>query len=275
MSRNTTPATPLAGTHMDSTTTPDIPAPPRLDRALDLVRFLRAHCEWDAAQTPRSLVKHLLEEAHEVVDAIHDDDASQLEGELGDLLLNLAFQIVIAEERGGFTAEAVVAGLEAKIRRRHPHLYGDGARQDWSSLKAKERGGTTGALDGIPRGLDAAHKAHQLQERAASVGFDWPTIDGALAKLDEELTEVRQALSGGDEERIAGELGDLMFSVVNVTRVAGHHAADVLERTNREFERRFRSMEKAAAALKTPFADLDLSAMEALWQRAKRERAPD
>lgn len=249
-----------------------MPEPASLDRALDLVRFLRANCDWDAAQTPRSLVRHLLEESHEVVDAIHDGDDALLEGELGDLLLNLAFQLVIAEEDKRFSTSDVVVGLEQKMRRRHPHLYGDGKRESWEAIKAREardRDVAASVLDGIPRGLDAAHKAHRLQERAAGVGFDWPSVDGALDKTVEELAEVREALSTGDPDRITAELGDLLFSVMNVARLAGAHGADALERTNREFDRRFRFMERVSAARGRALEEMDLEALEALWREAK------
>lgn len=208
-----------------------------------------------------------------MVDAIHDGDDELLAGELGDLLLNLAFQLVIAEEDDRFTTSDVVLRLEQKMRRRHPHLYGDGERKSWEAIKAeeaKERGETASVLDGIPRGLDAAHKAHRLQERAAGIGFDWPSVDGALDKTVEELEEVREALNSGEADRIAAELGDLLFSVINVARLAGAHGADALERTNREFDRRFRDMERRTAIQGRALDELDLDALESLWQQAKR-----
>ena len=169
------------------------PAGRSFDRALDLVRFLRANCEWDAKQSPHTLVPYLLEEAHEVADAIARGHDPELARELGDLLLNVAFQAVLAEERGSFTAEDIVAGLEAKMRRRHPHLYGDGPAEDWERLKAKERAvddATGSLLDGIPRGLDPLSRAQRIQDRVSGIGFDWPDAAGALAKVREELAEV-------------------------------------------------------------------------------------
>src|SRR5690554_772795 len=182
---------------------------PRLDRALDLVRFLRAHCPWAAAQTPSTLLPYLLEEAHEVADAVAEQDDAALPGELGDLLLNLAFQIVLAEERGAFDAEAVVSQLEEKMRRRHPHLYG-GEAEAWEALKARERGGRS-VLDGLSRRLDPLSRAHRIQERVSSVGFDWADARGAFEKVAEELEEVRQALEQGGEPALEEELGDLLF----------------------------------------------------------------
>jgi uncharacterized protein YabN with tetrapyrrole methylase and pyrophosphatase domain len=164
-----------------------------LDRALELVRFLRANCSWDRAQTPESLVPYLLEETHEVVDAIHDGDARALEGELGDLLLNLAFQVVLGEEQGRFTASSIATRLEEKMRRRHPHLYGLGEREAWEALKGREREGG-GVLDGLARGLDPLTAAHRIQERVSAVGFDWADYRGAFDKVIEELEEVKVAL---------------------------------------------------------------------------------
>lgn len=246
-----------------------------LDRALDLVRFLRANCSWDAEQTPRSLVRHLLEETHEVVDAIHGEDPDSLRDELGDLLLNLAFQVVIGEERGHFDAETVTVSLEEKMRRRHPHLYGLGEAESWEGIKARERAkqeGDTSRLDGIPKGLDAAHRAHRLQERAASVGFDWPNADGAWAKVREECAEV-EASTGGPQE--AEELGDLLFALVNVVRLRGHHAADLLQRANTKFERRFRDLEHRAHEEHGRLEGLSLAEMDALWDRIKERESSE
>ena len=219
------------------------PGPPDLgsghmDRALELVRFLRVECPWDRKQTPESLVPHLLEEAHEVVDAIregHDDD---LEGELGDLLLNLAFQIVLGEERSAFTAASVTERLERKMWARHPHLFGRGDKEDWEVLKARERRerfGEEGAsvLAGIPAGLDPLHKAHRIQDRVSGVGFDWDDATGVLDKVQEEVGEVRDALAHEEFPRLEEELGDLLFAVVNLVRLAGSHSATALDHANR------------------------------------------
>ena len=196
-----------------------------LDRVMDLVRFLRTHCPWDAAQTPRSLVPYLLEEAHEAADAIADGDDPHLKAELGDLLLNVAFQIVLAQEREAFDADDVATTVIDKMRRRHPHLFGLGEKEDWETLKARERAeaaraahaatettGTTaedaedaedarpvdpgsgGILHGVARGLDPLSRAHRIQDRVSRVGFDWADYRGALDKVVEELEEVREEL---------------------------------------------------------------------------------
>ena len=263
-----------------------------LDRALELVRFLRVNCSWDQAQTPETLIPYLLEEAHEVVDAIHDKDAAALEGELGDLLLNLAFQIVLGEEQGSFTAESVTARLEDKMRRRHPHLYGLGERQAWEALKSRERE-SGGVLDGLARGLDPLTAAHRIQERVSGVGFDWADYRGAVAKVDEELEEVKRELealaearagagAGGDADAGAAkaarasaaleeELGDLLFAAVNLVRLAGSHPTPALERANRKFRRRFERLEALARERGVVLADAGLEQLDVLWDEIKAE----
>ena len=260
------------------------PNPPDLgaghmDRAVELVRFLRDECPWDRKQTPESLVPHLLEEAHEVVDAIregHDDD---LEGELGDLLLNLAFQVVLAEERRAFTAASVVERLEKKMWARHPHLFGLGEKEDWEVLKARERQekfGEEGAsvLAGIPTGLDPLHRAHRIQDRVSGVGFDWHDATGALEKVQEEIGEVREALTYEDAPHLEEELGDLLFAVVNLVRLAGSHSTTALDHANRKFRRRFETVEAMAQTRGLDLHDAGLDQLDALWNEVKqREKA--
>jgi nucleoside triphosphate diphosphatase len=249
--------------------------PGALDRALALVRLLRAHCPWDAEQTASSLVPHLLEETHEVVDAIHDADADALEGELGDLLLNLAFQIVVAEEQGALTAASVADRLVAKMVRRHPHLFGGGEKQDWEALKASERRAAgdaeAGVLSGLARGLDPLTRAHRIQERVAGVGFDWSDTSGAFAKVIEETEEVRRALAAGSRADVEEELGDLLFAVVNVTRLAGAHPTTALAAANRKFSRRFERLEALARARGVVLEEAGLEALDELWDELKRE----
>jgi nucleoside triphosphate diphosphatase len=254
-----------------------------LDRALALVQYLRAHCPWDRKQTARSLVPHLLEETHEAVDAIHDGDPVALRDELGDLLLNLAFQVVVGEEEGSFSREEVVRGLEEKMIRRHPHLFGLGEKEAWEAIKARERatrGGTgegeafptargTGTLAGLARGLDPLLRAHRIQERVAGVGFDWEDPQGALEKVREEVEEVAEALGEGDPERLAEELGDLLFSVVNVARLAGAHAVPALEGANAKFRRRFEALEARARDQGVALPGSSLEALDRLWDEVK------
>ena len=247
------------------------------DRALALVRFLRARCPWDAEQTPTSLLPYLLEEAHEVVEAVNDGDDDLLGRELGDLLLNVAFQAVLAEERGAFTSEDVVARLEEKMRRRHPHLYGLGPKQDWETLKAQERAEATEAtsiLAGLAKELEPLSRAHRIQDRVASVGFDWANAHGAFEKVAEELEEVRQALDAEPSPALEEELGDLLFAVVNLTRLSGVHAMRALQRANQKFIRRFEALERLAHENDLALADASLDELEALWVRVKRAEKP-
>jgi MazG family protein len=249
------------------------PGPGALDRALDLVRFLRRECPWDAEQTAESLIPHLLEETHEVVDAIRDGDANALEGELGDLLLNLAFQIVVAEEAGPLDAASVYRRLEAKMVARHPHLFGNGERQSWESLKAAERRSGEGVLTGLARGLDPLTQAYRMQERVAGVGFDWPDHHGPMAKVTEELEEVVAALDGGPIDAIIDEVGDLLFAAVNLARMVGAHPTTALARSNAKFRRRFERLEALAAERGIDTRTAGLDALDEIWDEVKREEA--
>lgn len=256
-----------------------------LDRSLDLVRFLRERCPWDAAQTPRSLIPHLLEEAHETADAIRADDARALEGELGDLLLNLAFQVVLGEEEERFDAGSIVGRLEEKMKRRHPHLFGLGDREEWETLKARERAEGEGVLEGLSTGLDPLLRAHRIQERVSGVGFDWPDASGAWEKVVEELEEVREALQSevgkarrpgdgeapeeGPSEALEEELGDLLFAVVNLTRLAGAHSDTALDRANRKFHRRFQRLEEIARERGIRLEDATLEELDRIWDEVK------
>ena len=262
---------------------PDDESPPdSLDRSLALVRYLRRHCPWDEAQTPRSLIPHLLEEAHEVVDAVRAGDQPELEGELGDLLLNLAFQIVLGDEQGHFTGASVMRRLEHKMVRRHPHLFSDVEREDWEVLKARERTEGQSALSGLASGLDPLLKAYRIQDRAAGVGFDWPDPSGALAKVREELDEVAEAQTGEGpvvdrsgtgspqpSDRVREEVGDLLFAVVNLARLSGVHPDAALDDANRKFQRRFERLEAMARERGIPLPGADLDALDALWDELK------
>jgi MazG family protein len=251
-----------------------------LDDTLALMRDLRRRCEWDRAQTHESLRPYLIEESHEVDDALRRGDDAMLREELGDLLLQVLFHSVMAEERGAFDFHDVAAGLVAKMRARHPHLYGDGVKRSWEGMKARKR---SSVEEGLPRGLPALHRAHRLQDRAAGVGFDWPDVDGPAAKVEEELDEVRAQLRDAsvefgpqgapvlDERHAAleAELGDLLFAVVNLCRKAGVHASLALDKANAKFARRFGDVERLAAERGVRVGDADLATLDALWDEVK------
>lgn len=247
-----------------------------LIRVMDLVRFLRAHCPWDAAQTPRSLIPYLLEEAHESAEAITSGDEDALRSELGDLLLNIAFQLVLGDERDAFTADDVADTVIDKMQRRHPHLYGLGEKEDWEALKAKERDEGASLLEGVAPGLDPLSRAHRIQERVAAVGFDWEDARGAFDKVAEELEEVRDQLDRPpqtvDEDgsaALAEELGDLLFAVVNLSRLAGVHALSALHGANAKFTRRFQALERLAEDRGVALEEAGLAELEALWTEVK------
>lgn len=238
-----------------------------LEDTLSLMRDLRARCDWDAAQTHESLRPYLIEEAYEVDDAIRSGDSTTLREELGDLLLQILFHAVIAEERAEFTMHDVAAGFITKMKGRHPHLYGDGVRQPWEQMKAKKR---ASIVDGLPVDLPALHRAFRLQDRAAGVGFDWPNIDGPIEKVHEELEEVRaEVREGAPLERVEEEIGDLLFAVVNLSRKAGVHPALALDKANVKFARRFGAVEKMAAERGLKVGEATLEELDALWDEVK------
>jgi nucleoside triphosphate diphosphatase len=250
-----------------------------LDDTLALMRDLRKRCEWDAAQTHESLRPYLIEEANELDDAIRMKDDSLMREELGDVLLQVLFHSVLAEERGAFDFADVATGLITKMKGRHPHLYGDSAKEPWERMKSRNRKSIS---DGLPSGLPALHRAHRLQDRAAGVGFDWPTVDGPAEKVAEELGEVREEIDryptpapGAapvlDDRHYAleEELGDLLFAVVNLCRKAGVHASIALDKANAKFERRFHEIERLAKERGIDVGHAGLEKLDALWDEAK------
>jgi nucleoside triphosphate diphosphatase len=249
-----------------------------LEDTLALMRDLRARCDWDAVQTHASLRPYLIEEAHELDDALRAQDDARMSEELGDVLLQVLFHSVVAEERGAFDAGHIAGGLIAKMRARHPHLYGDGERVGWERLKARQR---ESLEEGLPAGLPSLHRAHRLQERAAGVGFDWDDVRGPADKVEEELREVLAQLAVGGSEPVPGglleeELGDLLFAVVNLCRKAGVHSALALDRANAKFARRFGAIERLAAARGIDVRTAGLAVLDALWDEVKAgERAPE
>jgi MazG family protein len=249
------------------------PAPRSLDDALALMRDLRARCDWDRVQTHDSLRPYLIEEAHEVDEAIAHGDDALLRDELGDLLLQVLFHSVVAEERGAFGAQDVAGALVAKMHARHPHLYGDGIKRSWEAMKvAKTK--RSSLEEGIPAGMPSLHRAHRLQDRAAGVGFDWPDARGPLDKVREEIEEVAELIdeAGGvrDGDALEAELGDLLFAVVNLCRKTGVHGALALDRTNAKFVRRYAAMEVIAAARGQVLTTMSLEEQDVVWDEVKR-----
>ena len=252
-----------------------------LDDALALMRDLRARCDWDAAQTHQSLRPYLLEESFEVDDAIRTGNDAHLREELGDLLLQVLFHSVVAEERGAFDASDVAGGLVAKMRERHPHLYGGGAKAKWETLKAQAA--RNSVADGLPIELPALHRSHRLQDRAAGMGFDWPDVRGPAAKVEEELREVMDELGDmptsidaqhavapdAGPQRIEAELGDLLFAVVNLCRKAGVHSALALERANLKFVRRLDAVSALARGRALALDGMSLVELDLLWDEVK------
>ena len=254
-------------------------------RIMERLRDPSDGCPWDIKQTFASVIPHTLEECYELVDAIEQGDLPHVAEELGDVLFQVVFYSELGRELGAFDFNAVVDGIARKLLRRHPHVFADGAiegrvltsitteevKVNWESIKRKERGpqNSLGILGDVPKALPALSRAQKLQKRAASVGFDWQDTDSVLEKLEEELCEFQQAASESSKEGMAEELGDLIFSAVNVARHLGFDAEKLLRRGNEKFEARFNHMEKAALAEGSSLIEESTAQMEARWQSAK------
>src|SRR2546429_832016 len=245
--------------------------------ALALVRDLRARCPWDHAQTRETLRPYLVEEALELDQALQHGEPAELRDELGDLLLHLAFQIVIGEERREFDAETVTRALEAKMWRRHPHLFGDSPTPDhegWERVKKRERGAGSGTLRGLPPSLPPLLMAFRLQERAAGVGFDWPDATGPMEKVKEEIVELEVEMrdaGSGMRDALQDEIGDLLFAVVNLSRKLTIDPRAALERANEKFTRRFEAVERLAAERGVEVGRASLEELDRLWDEVKAQ----
>lgn len=260
----------------------DAPQPSAsLDDALAIMRDLRTRDAWDKAQTHESLRPYLNEEAHELDDALRDGDDAAMQSELGDVLLQVLFHAIIAEERGAFDVNDVAGSLVQKMTKRHPWLYGNATeREPWEQMKSKQR---ETLAEGLPAGLPSLHRAHRLQERAAGVGFDWPDVRGPADKVREELAEVEAEITkhgsqfethgvpSADPRHAAleSELGDLLFAVVNLCRKAGTHPSLALDKANAKFQARFEAIEKLAAARGIDVKTAGLAALDKLWDEVK------
>ena len=259
-----------------------------LTRLLEIMTQLRdpeTGCPWDIAQTFSTIAPYTIEEAYEVADAIQQNDIPALKDELGDLLLQVVFHARIGEEAGDFDFDAVAKAIADKMVRRHPHVFGDETHDDldaqrasWESRKALERqaraesrGQSAGAIDGVPMALPALTRAEKLGKRAARVGFEWPDLDGPLDKLQEELGELRHEIdAAAPPDRLTDEIGDVLFSIVNLARHQKIDPEAALRHCNAKFERRFRYMEDSLAADGRDISKATLEDMEERWQDAKR-----
>ena len=249
-----------------------------------LVHRLRAPggCPWDREQTAATLRPFLLEETYEVLEAIDAEDADSLRDELGDLLLQVVLHAELAAEDRRFTIDDVIAGISAKMIRRHPHVFGDVEAKDadtvvrnWSRIKAEERAAKPADADrsilsGLPRELPALHAAYRTGEKASRVGFDWPSAQAALAKVREEVDELERALAGGDPAAVEHEVGDLLFAVASVARLAGHNAEMALRAALERFGRRFRRVEAAVRAAGRDIHTVPAAELDRLWEDAKQ-----
>ena len=236
-------------------------------------------CPWDVEQNFATIAPYTIEEAYEVEDAIRKGDMAGLKEELGDLLLQVVFHTQMAKEAGLFDFDSVAETIGEKMRRRHPHVFGEAdirsaqaQTENWEKLKAKERGekSFTSILADIPLGLPALTRAEKLQKRAARAGFDWPDMAGVRAKITEELAECDAAIEAGDKEKIAEEIGDLLFAVTNLARFLGCDAEAALRATNHKFITRFQYIEQALRARGRIPETSSLEEMETLWQEAKK-----
>ncbi len=246
---------------------------------IDIVARLRAPggCPWDREQTHESLKRNLLEESYEVIEAIDQGNPAVLSEELGDLLVQVAFHADIAKEAGDFELADVLRKINGKLVRRHPHVFADGHAEDarevernWEQIKAqerKEKGESKSPVEGIPIDMPALAYAQLMQDRVGKAGFEWDDISGVLDKIVEEVAELKAAAT--PEEKVH-ELGDLLFTMVNLTRWSGAHAEDVLRQANQRFGKRYLSMEKIAADRGLDFNALPLEKKEELWQESKR-----
>lgn len=264
------------------------PAPPPADTPADfgalaeVMARLRGPdgCPWDREQTPDSLRKYVVEEAYEVVEAIDSGSPAKLSEELGDLLLQVVFHAQLASESGAFALGDVTRHIVEKLIRRHPHVFGavqvsgsDEVLTNWEQIKRAEPGyeDRTSILDGIPPALPALMRAAEVSRRVVKVGFEWPETGEVLDKVEEELAELRAEITLGRTERAGEELGDLLFTLVNVARRVGVDPEDALRRMTFRFAARFRRIEQFAADTHRAVSDLPLAEMESVWQQAKRE----
>lgn len=250
-----------------------------IDPLFDLVKALRGEdgCPWDRKQTPQTMVRHLVEEVYELLDAVESEDFEHIREELGDVLFLIVFLIRLFEEQGRFGLQGVVEGSSQKMIRRHPHVFGndrvssaDEVKQRWHEIKKTEKHpGVLSVLDSVPSRLPALLRASQISERAARSGFDWDDISGVMQKVEEEWSELKTELNGPPSDKIGEEYGDVLFALVNVARFANVHPETALSGAIRKFEKRFKYLEKQVFESGKPMESFTAGQLDQLWEEAK------
>ncbi len=246
----------------------------QFERAVNLVKVLRQECPWDRKQTPESLAHLLLEESYELIHAIDQQDETELKKECGDLFLHLSFQVLLGEERGTFSFSDVFEALCHKLISRHPHVFGDviaetelDVLQNWETLKLKE--GRQSLLDGVPNAMSELLRAYRVQKKVSGVGFDWPSQEGVLDKLAEEIDELKNATSKEEKE---DEFGDLLFTLVNYSRFLGANPEDALRKATNKFMGRFRHIEETVQVSGRNWQEYTPEELDLLWREAKKTK---
>jgi len=242
------------------------------ERTLNIMDDLREKCPWDRVQTMQTLRNLTIEETYELADAILEEDMKGVKEEIGDLMLHMVFYAKIAEEQQAFNIADALNELCEKLIGRHPHIYGDidvkdeaEVKQNWEKLKLKE--GKKSVLGGVPKSLPSMVKAYRMQEKTAQVGFEWDHVDQVWDKVEEERAELKEAIQGGDQDKIEDEMGDLFFALINYSRFLNVDPETALERTNKKFKLRFEYIEKQATK---PLSEMSLEEMDVLWEEAKK-----
>ena len=246
---------------------------------LEIMEKLRSEngCPWDKEQTPESILPFFLEEAYELIESVEAKDWENLQEEIGDILLHAIFQAKMAEEENRFGILDSLETIIAKLIRRHPHVFGDvpvdaakSAKQNWEAVKHKEKGRES-RLDGVPETLPSLIRAQRLQEKASYVGFEWDKIEEVWEKVHEEILELKEAQTKGTIEHVEEEIGDVLFSVVNLSRFLKISSEDALRKTNKKFISRFKKVEKELKKRNRPIEDASLAEMDEIWEKVKRD----
>lgn len=247
-------------------------------KLLEIIEKLRSSCPWDREQTNESLRKLTIEETYELSDAIFSENDDGIKKELGDLMLHIVFYATIGSEKNVFGMEDVLKGINEKLVYRHPHVFGDikvsGAREverNWEHLKIKEHNGYKPVLSGVPSSMPAIIKANRIQEKVRGVGFDWEKREQIWDKVLEEITELKEEVGKYDKDRIESELGDVMFSLINASRLYGIDPEAALEKTNRKFIKRFNHLENETIRKGRSLHDMTLDEMNVIWEEAKKD----